>query len=139
MKDFSFYDPVTGELTGEHFSSSDPMGVALNVTEARPAVEGRHDHKTHRVDLKSMQIVPHTEAPPPHPVDVRYDLLAQIAALEAKQHRAVREFLLGKGGADRLREMDDAIAAIRTSLAATPVARETSESAPPAAGDGPAK
>ncbi|MBI5910370.1 MAG: helix-turn-helix domain-containing protein [Betaproteobacteria bacterium] len=49
-----------------------------------------------------------TEAP------IRADIAEQIALLEAKQHRAVREALLNKkGAAGRLVKLDRAIAALR--------------------------
>jgi len=44
----------------------------------------------------------------------RADIAGQIAALEAKQHRTVRETLLNQSGAaDRLAKLDRAIAALR--------------------------
>lgn len=45
------------------------------------------------------------------------DILAQIAAIETKQPRALREVALGMDGAvDRLRAIDDEISALRTQL-----------------------
>jgi DNA-binding transcriptional regulator YdaS (Cro superfamily) len=45
---------------------------------------------------------------------LKADIADQIAALEAKQHRAVRETLLNQSGAaDRLAKLDRAIAALR--------------------------
>ena len=72
MKHFSFYDPATGELTGETFGTNDPdeAVVKLNVREDRPAVEGLHNHRTHRVDLATKQVVPLGAQPAPHAMAV---------------------------------------------------------------------
>jgi hypothetical protein len=58
IRHFSFYNPTTGELTGETFGSTDPVAVRLNVTQKRPAVEGLHNRYTHRVDLATKKLVP---------------------------------------------------------------------------------
>lgn len=121
MKHFySYYDPATGLFTGDTFGTTDENAVSLNVHAARPAVEGRHDHRTKRVDLATMEVVDY-QPPPPTAAVLKArrgaEALSQIGALEAMQPRVVRELLLGAPAAkDRLQAIDDAIAKLRSDL-----------------------
>jgi len=58
FRHFSFYDPQTGELTGDTVGSTDPRVIELNVSDKRPAIEGLHNRWTHRVDLGTKKVVP---------------------------------------------------------------------------------
>jgi len=116
MRHFSFYDPATGDFTGDHFSSDDELAVSLNTT-GRPAIEGRHSHLTHRVDLATKTVVPRDTPRPQTRLERRHEALAKIHALEARQSRVIREFLLGDAGAkEGLQAIDDEIAKLRAEL-----------------------
>jgi hypothetical protein len=116
MKHYSHYDPSTGEFTGVSVFG-DEEAIALNVTAENPAIEGHHDRETHRVNLKTGQVVPR-EAPRASSATERHHAaLARIHALEARQARAVIEHVLGDASAkQRVRDLEDEIARLRQEL-----------------------
>jgi hypothetical protein len=127
MQNFTTYDAVTGEITG-HFATNEPAAVPLNITPVptpygRAFIPGYHDRRTKRVNPQTRQVEDAT--PAPHPADVRYAIKQQIAALESRQHRAVREALLADA-AQRLPALsylmviDEEITALRARLAEIP-------------------
>lgn len=138
----SVFDLKTGAFTGRTFSAdiSDAArhaaALAANVPEGCGSIEGEHDHLSYRVDLTSGEVV---DWQPPQPsADQEWDAatrrwqltavaaaraaahalaLAQIAALEASQHRAMREAALGiTASVQRLKDIDAQIAALRKQL-----------------------
>lgn len=121
MRIFCYYDPKTGEFTGERFSAKTPAAIALNVHADRPAIEGDFSRDTHRVDLSGSEpkAVPRDIPRELSAEELRHKTLAQIQALEASQARALREVLLspGNGNLDRLQVIEDQIVALRKQLA----------------------
>lgn len=128
---WSFYDPATGELTGRTFSGPESL-LEVNTPNGHAAVEGCHDRLARRVDLATGDVVPWQ---PPQPTAdhewhaelerwvlnaaavKRLGTLDRIVELERSQHRAMREAVLGSATArDRLLEIDQAIAALRSQL-----------------------
>lgn len=137
MKTFSFYHKKSGDVHPQRFmTTNDEPGVLERNTPAdHVPIEGELSHLCHYVDPHTRTVGEFTPDPPSdehlwNAADRRFDLkpevlakqrarqaaLAQIWALEAHQHRAVREFLLGHGGADRLAEIDSQISALRSAL-----------------------
>jgi hypothetical protein len=132
----SFYDKATGLLNGVLFTASDEAVVALNTPEGHAAIDGHHDHTRKRVNVDTKEVIDYQ---PPRPSadhewndeSKRWQLTeaaadkivrsnaarARIAQLEASQHRHVREHCLGMpGAANRLKEIDAEIAALRADL-----------------------
>jgi len=120
LRHFSFYDPASGRLTGEQFATNVDDGIPLNVRDDRPAVEGQHNHRTHRVDLETKAVVPlEPGAITEHPIDRAYRVRQEIQALEQRQARVVREAVLGnKDAQERLQKLDAAIVELRRELTA---------------------
>jgi len=137
VKTWSFYDPVTGELHGTVFSSTNERFLASNTPSGYLPIEGRLDAALHRVDPVTKQVVVRDEplrpprpseehswdghrwrAPPPTPEQkAQMSVRVQIAALEVSQARAVREHLLGDPKAlERLAQIDNRIAELRKEL-----------------------
>lgn len=116
MKHLSFYDPKTGALTGSQFGSNDESALAANA--ARGAcVEGQHNHRTHRVDLKTGKVIPLESVHVPSDLERHHAALDRIRSLEGRQARVVRELLLGDAGAkEGLQAIDDEIAKLRGDL-----------------------
>jgi hypothetical protein len=117
---FSFYDPKTGEFTGETISGSSPNLFALNIHEARPAIEGRYSRETHQVDLSGVtpRVVLRDKPRELSALEQHHNALAQIRTLEESQHRALREYTLNQSAEalDRLHLIDNQIAALRKQL-----------------------
>jgi hypothetical protein len=135
MKVVTFADEKTGEFK-HSFSTNDETAVALSTPAGHIAVEGRHDRLSKRYDIAAGKVI---EYQPPSPSsdhrwdetstrwvlneDVKAKLQAKAAArsqielLERQQGRALREHALGDAAAaDRLKALDDRIAALRKDL-----------------------
>ncbi|MCB9902362.1 MAG: hypothetical protein H6826_13550 [Planctomycetes bacterium] len=129
---WSFYDPATGRLVGRTFSGPE-AALAINTPPGLAAIEGQHDHVTHRVSLSTGLVEKWREPAPSrdHEWDStagawqlstaaeRRAALAEILAAESLQARALREAvleLLPPGKGQRLREIDDSIATHRAKL-----------------------
>lgn len=135
---WSFYDPATGALTGRTYAGPESL-LALNTPPGHHALKGHHDHLSKRVDLQSGAVVDWQppQPSPDHQWDqqsrrwqlsasaqerqaARAEALERIAALEAAQHRAVRELLLELAsehpGLNRLQEIDTQIAQLREAV-----------------------
>lgn len=139
---FHFYDPKSGELheASCHTNVANPehaMEFAkLNAPPGHLPIAGHYDARIHRVDLKTGTAYDY-EPPAPsadhvwnaahkrwvlsEAAQAKFDAAAaarqQIAALEAGQHRIVREVLLGKAGAqERLQALHDQIAALEKAV-----------------------
>lgn len=134
----SVYSKDTGLFVGRTLtgtSLSDEL-LAMNLGDSEAHIEGHHDHLSRKVDLATGEVVDHQ---PPTPStdhewndatkrwqlqaaaqakhDDRQSALAQIAAIEARQPRAIREAILGyDGAAARLRDIDDQVIALRSKL-----------------------
>ncbi len=120
MKHLSFYDPKTGALTGSQFGSNDEAAIAANAKRG-PCVDGQHDHRTHRVDLKTLRVVPKDTAHEPTEIERHHAAIDRIRSLEGRQARVVRELLLGDAGAkEGLQAIDDEIAKLRGELQCPP-------------------
>jgi hypothetical protein len=116
---YSFYDPKTGALTGATFYSSNPAHLALNTPAGLAVVEGEWSAERYAVDLATGAVVPRRDAPPPDPEKRRRDLLVQIAHLEARQMRPLRELAIDphdRGARERVTAIDEQIAALRAQL-----------------------
>jgi hypothetical protein len=135
----SFYHRETGELTGTILQVTDDRNVEANTPADHIAIDlegGPIDHLSQRIDLASGQVVDYQ---PPQPssdhewnattkrwqlrqavadaLAARRTALIAIAALERSGVRALRELALGQpGAADRLKSIDEAIAAQRLKL-----------------------
>lgn len=135
MRHVTFFHKETGLLHHVSVLVSDDAAVALNTPHDHIAIdhppEGILDRLSQRVDVTTGEVVAYQ---PPRPSNnhewderskrwkpseasrARVAALAQIRMLEANQSRAIREFLLGRGSADRLREIDDQIGELRKLL-----------------------
>lgn len=134
MMQVSFYDPATGLFIGRTVSStmhSEPPPSM--VPPGMKWVAGKHDHLSKKVDLKTGEVVDYQ--PPSPGAEYSWDIatkrwkltsaaeerrrrgraaLHRVNELEARSHRAVREFLLGDATAlERLRVINDEITALR--------------------------
>ena len=145
MRTVSFYDTKTGLLNGNHMIVSDDSALALNTPEGHAAIDGHHDPLTKRIDVENPEIVDVHEAgdksyaptrvakynvidyQPPAPSadhvaalakqEASTAALAQIAALDFKSIRAMRELALGKdGAAQRLASIEAQIVAHRANV-----------------------
>jgi hypothetical protein len=135
MKQASFYDAATGRFDGQQVLASSDAIKAM-VPDGFIAIDGHYDPLTQRVDIATGEVVDYQ--PPAPSADYewnkdakRWQLTPAIAAkqaartsaltligqLEAKGIRAMRELALSVPGAqDRLRSIDDQIAALRGDL-----------------------
>lgn len=116
MKTYSFYHRETGRVHPTVVSTSmdDPPDAPTD----HVVFEGRADHKRHRVDLTTGELVEDRELAAAH-ADLHRNstIKAQIESLERQQPRAVREAILGDQAAvERLRALDDRIATLRDIL-----------------------
>lgn len=121
---------VATDAEKRHTLPSVPAGCA--------AILGRFDHLSERVDITAGRVVDFQPPPPPPSPDHQWDVtvrrwtiradvaereqrgndaLTRIAALEAAQHRAVREILLkiAPKEAKRLVDLDAQIGSVRAS------------------------
>ena len=135
MKTWSFYDRQTGLLTGCTFTGR-KASLDLNLKAGQGAIEGDHDHLSRKVNLDTGELEDYV---PPAPDEhhawneeqkrwvlkpavqearaKRVQALTQIAQLEARQPRALREMALGHEGAtQRLQAIEDQIASLRQLL-----------------------
>jgi hypothetical protein len=116
-----FYHAKTGELMPHVFMTSDERTLALNTPAGHKAIDVGDETlspQTHTIDVGTGQPIARS-APLPDPRAAARATAAAHAEIERLEHgqaRAVREFLLGRGGADRLQEIDAAIAAERAKL-----------------------
>lgn len=131
----SIYSEETGLFTGVIVAVHDEL-LDANTPIGCKTLIGRYDHLSQRVDVASGTVVDYQ---PPQPstdhewnadtkrwqltaaaqskIDGHTAALAQIAALEAKGARCVRELALGQAGAaDRVAAIDAEIAALRPAL-----------------------
>lgn len=127
MRTRSVYRLSDGLLTGAQVTMApwDDERAAASLPPGCAFVDGAHDHRTRRVDLKNGEVVAHD--PPPDPEEARRQeayrregerraIQKQIDALEAKQARAIREHLLDvtdEAKVERLRDIDRQIAELR--------------------------
>lgn len=85
---------------------------AVSRHELRPDIFGRE--RASPPQPETAQTAPAGRGAAATGAQLNIDIAEQIAALEAKQHRAVRETLLNqKGAAERLARLDKAITALR--------------------------
>jgi hypothetical protein len=136
MRMVSYYDNVTGLFNGDQVIVSDNAAIESHTPAGHTAIDGHYDSLSQRIDLATGQVVDY-QPPPPSPdhewnvESKRWELSAAIATkqaarssallaigqLEAKGIRAMRELALSVPGAvDRLRSIDDQIAALRADL-----------------------
>jgi len=136
VKMVSFYHRETGLFHPMNLTVSDESVIALNTPPDHLVIDGVHDRLSQRVDLVTGAVVDYQ--PPAPGADHEWDeitkrwklnaavvareaahfsAMARIIALEARQHRAVRELALGHDGAkQRLQAIDDEISALRSAL-----------------------
>lgn len=137
MRTWSFHHKDTGLFNGSTYScDNDKTPIAANTPPDHIAVAGVYDHLSQRVDLATGKVVDY-QPPQPSPDHEwnaetrRWQLTAAAAAkgiaaetarakikqLEASQHRAVREALLGDQAAlKRLASIDFEIKTLRSQL-----------------------
>jgi hypothetical protein len=133
----SFYHRETGLFNGNHLIASDDAAVKLNTPLDHIAIDGHYDHLSKKVDVESGQVVDYQPAPPSaeHEWNTstrRWQLraavaecqqrhaaaLARIAALEAAQHRPMRELAVNSQSVEarkRLEAIESEIASLRAS------------------------
>jgi hypothetical protein len=65
MKWMSFYHKDTGVLHPQRFATTDerPGTLANNTPPDHLAIEGKHDNRTHRVDVATGTVIPLEPAP----------------------------------------------------------------------------
>jgi hypothetical protein len=135
----SIYNLETGLFTSVIIAVHDDL-LDANTPSGHKTLIGRYDHLSQRVDLATGEVVDY-QPPQPSSDDEwnaetkRWQLIAaaadranrhisaseHIGLLEASQHRALREHALGYPGAvDRLKEIDQEIAALRKDLSDAP-------------------
>lgn len=90
---------------------------AVTRYELRPDIFGKPDGTQHAI-VSAEKELPFPGARTVSPEELlREQILAQIIAAESRQHRAMREVILGKSGAaDHLAKVDAEIAALRRKL-----------------------
>lgn len=129
---WSFYDPANGRLVGRTYAGP-ADGLAINTPPGLVAVPGDHNHETHRVTLETGAVEQWREPRPTR--DHEWDSTAgawrlsraaehraareQIAALETKQLRPLRELLVDPSNMParhRLADIENEIAALRQIL-----------------------
>lgn len=100
-------------VPAEHVLSVEAAtGGTVTRHELRPDIFG-NERNSQIQPVNREATAPHRTAAG-HEAPIKADIAEQIALLEAKQHRAVREALLNKSGAaGRLAKLDRAIAALR--------------------------
>jgi hypothetical protein len=121
----SFYHRETGLFDGQHLIASGEASVKLNTPPDHIVIDGHHDHLARRVDLQTGEVVDYQ---PPRPSDehdwnattkrwqinteiqqrkfARASALAQIATLEASQHRPMRELMRDPTNAEARKRLD---------------------------------
>jgi hypothetical protein len=125
MRDVTFYHLETGELHARSVIASDDAAVALNTPAGYAAIDQPKDgprlnpgtHVVRVIDGAPTVVNVEPVDTQPDPLRTRIAIARQLAALEASQHRAVREHLLGHPDAlERLKAIDAQIAALRSKL-----------------------
>jgi hypothetical protein len=140
MRQFHFYDASTGVLHASSIVINAPdaeKNAAANCPPDHEVVEGTLDPLSQCVDVATGQVIDYQ---PPAPssdhiwstdskrwqlsgaaqgkLDARSHAVDRIAALEASQHRVMRELALGSATAlARLKSIDAEIVALRPALA----------------------
>jgi hypothetical protein len=120
---WSFYDAKTGEFSRRCVNQSKQP----RAPDGFVAIEGRYDKLTHRFDFESGVVVEEENTLAIEAI--QHDLFVQLTKLkiddlEKRQLRRMRDATLrpnerdneGKLPSDRLREIDDEIATLRSSL-----------------------
>lgn len=131
---WSFYDPASGMFVGRTFSGH-PSMLKANTPAGLLAIEGAHDHLSQRVDLETGEVVDY-QPPSPGPdyewfnrrwilsaaaaarEATRRETLSEIAELERRQPRVIREVMLGVDpeATARLAKIESDIVALRAKL-----------------------
>jgi hypothetical protein len=120
MKTFTLYDRVTGIFTPSHYSVSESAHVVLHETKELAAMEGHFNALLQKVDVETTKVVAYQ--PPPLSeeqlrLNKRRAALQQIAQLEVKQPRIIREMMLKITGAfERLQDIENQIIELRRNL-----------------------
>lgn len=135
MPNYSFYRKDTGEIIDRLVTCPASL-IELNTPSGCTAIDGHHDHRSKRVNISTGEV---EDWQPPKPsADHEWDAStkrwqlnavaqqrasddrdarARISHLEAGQHRAIRESVLGVlGGAAKLQAIDDEIKSLRSKL-----------------------
>lgn len=140
MKDVSFYDPLTGEISAYQITASDPATVVVNTPEGYMPIVGHHDHRNKRVDIRTGEVI---DWQPPAPSaehewlsdkktwvpnataqareDARFTATVRISYLETHVYpRISRELQLSQGqdpdALKRLVALDNEISKLRKAL-----------------------
>ena len=124
MKTISLYDPNTGLFTGETKRGPNLKHLLRHVSHGLAAVEGEIDYRRCRMQLATGEVIDDPALAQLHREQGerrarRSFALEQIAELERKQLRPMRELAIDPGNADaiaRLRELDDSISKLRAEL-----------------------
>lgn len=122
MKTVTFYRLSDGRLAGRFTGPEEQIDA--NVPAGAGWVEGDFDAATHRVNVATGSVVERPAAEIAAEQAAHDRLLrvsaarAEIADLEARQQRAIREHAIGRGGTPselrkRLEDIDDQIIALR--------------------------
>lgn len=116
QKEWSVYRADSGDFTGVILSVHDSL-LEQNTPAGCKLMEGRFDPRRHRVTAASAVIEIETPAVDEAAIFHAQYARAEIARLEAAQHRAIREATLGyDGAAGRLKALDEQIQALRQKL-----------------------
>jgi hypothetical protein len=138
MRRYSFYHQVTGLFSGTTFATDLPTRENLerHTPGGHRPIEGEHDHLSKRVNVATGEVIEY-QPPQPSPdhawdatakrwsvppevtarARARLAAVSEIARLEAAAARPLRELALGDAtAAERLREIDTQIAALRSTL-----------------------
>jgi len=137
MRVVSFYHKVSGLFHGRHLMSSDAKSIALNTPQDHIAIDGDHyDRLSQRIDIQTGKVIDLLPEQPSadhewNATDRRWQIKPEVMAREeSRRHaimrirqlemsgvRSLRELALGEAkAADRLRALDNEIAALRKSL-----------------------
>jgi hypothetical protein len=111
------YDLATGLFTGESLTAKDAevISLALRKRPGRGAKEGNFDARRQRVDLSSGEVIYCPKVTSASEANERREAALQtLRALEAKQHRRVRELLATSD--PQLQELEAKIAEQRAIL-----------------------
>lgn len=148
MRRFHYYDVTSGLIADFVAFVADEETAKANAPPGHEMIEGEFNHLSQRIDLTGGKPQPVEYQSPlaaaAEAENKRMAIQAEIARLQLQQHDFVRQFIIGRGGADELREIDDAIEALRASLtgpsAATAAhAEQAGQSVQPATDGGPVR
>lgn len=112
MKQLAFYHKETGLLSPYHLLTSDDGAIGANTPADHLPIEHPDGvalhHRTHRIDVETKAILSYD--PPSDPAEesraARRTTRVKVTALLEEQRKVVVGFVLGRGGADRLREIE---------------------------------